>query len=156
MTLRELITTVTSKGFFSKTVTQLQVLHEDTNDIKQFIYKYGKVVDELLDLPGEDDTLHSLLIDECASVDGKSYISVTLHEKNGDDTYGVDFMDWNELIDLEIVDNISNELSAMLAHILYELTWWGYTRESINQQRAELENIKKDNIVPFDLSELDD
>lgn len=155
MTLRELIECVTTKGFFNKTVTQLQILHGDHPDTQQVIRKYRNVVDQMLDLPGDDKLNdHTIVIDTGVDAANNEYIKV--HLRCGqDNTWGVDFIDWNELIDLPIQDKISNELSGMLAHILYELTWWGFTRESVNQQRVELENISKDNLVEFNLDELD-
>ena len=155
MTLRELIECVTTKGFFNKTVTQLRILHGDHPDTQQVIRKYRNVVDQMLDLPGDDKLHdHTIVIDTGVDAANNEYIKV--HLRCGqDNTWGVDFIDWNELIDLPIQDKISNELSGMLAHILYELTWWGFTRESVNQQRVELENISKDNLVEFNLDELD-
>lgn len=155
MTLRELIECVTTKGFFNKTVTQLQILHGDRPDTQQVIRKYRNVVDQMLDLPGDDKLNdHTIVIDTGVDAANNEYIKVYLR-CGQDNTWGVDFIDWNELIDLPIQDKISNELSGMLAHILYELTWWGFTRESVNQQRIELENVSKDNIVEFNLNELD-
>ena len=155
MTLRELIECVTTKGFFNKTVTQLQILHGDHPDTQQVIRKYRNVVDQMLDLPGDDRLNdHTIVIDSGVDAANNEYIKVYLR-CGQDNTWGVDFIDWNELIDLPIQDKISNELSGMLAHILYELTWWGFTRESVNQQRTELENVSKDNIVEFNLNELD-
>ena len=155
MTLRELIECVTTKGFFNKTATQLQILHGDHPDTQQVIRKYRNVVDQMLDLPGDDKLNdHTIVIDTGVDAANNEYIKVYLR-CGQDNTWGVDFIDWNELIDLPIQDKISNELSGMLAHILYELTWWGFTRESVNQQRIELENVSKDNIVEFNLNELD-
>ena len=154
MTLRQLIEYVTTKGFFNKAASQLQVLHGEDKDTQHVIRKYRNVVDQMFDLPG-DDRLHdhTIVIDTGVDAAGSEYINV--HLRCGqNDTWGVDFIDWNELIDLPIEDNISNELSGMLAHILYELTWWGFSRESVNQQRKELEKVSKDNVIPFDLDEL--
>ena len=55
----------------------------------------------------------------------------------------MDFVDWNEIIDLKINDKVSRELSEMLAHVLYELSWWGFTNQSITDQRESAEINEK-------------
>ena len=62
--------------------------------------------------------------------------------------------DWNQLIDLPVVDETgSRSLATRLAVILYEITFWGRTRHSVLHE-AETLKFESDNIVPFSLDEL--
>ena len=158
MTLRELINHVTARGFFNKVGSHLQAMNTDWKDhaIEDLTKKYRRVVDEIADLPGGDDLHgHRIVIDQ-VSADGVSYIDVYMVDEQ-DQRWSIDFVDWNELVDLKIEDRISNEVSEMLAHILYEVTWWGLTRRSIVDQGQELLAAAEDtdNLITFSLSSLD-
>ena len=158
MTLRELINHVTSRGFFNKVGSQLQAMNSDWkhHSIEKLTEKYRRVVEEIADLPGGDDLHgHKIVIDQ-VSADGVSYIDVYMIDEH-EQHWSIDFVDWNELVDLNIEDRISNELSEMLAHILYEVTWWGITRRSVVDQGQELlvAADDKDNLLTFSLSSLD-
>lgn len=125
------------------------------HDITEITKSYRKVVDEIADLPGGDDlTGHVIVVDQ-VSADEISYIDVYMKDEQGQ-RWSIDFLDWNELVDLKIDDRISNEVSEMLAHILYEVTWWGRTRRSVTDQGKELlaEAQDKDNLLMFSLSSL--
>ena len=158
MTLRELINHVTARGFFNKVGSQLQVMNPDWkhHSVKDLTKKYRRVVDEIADLPGGDDLHgHRIVIDQ-VSADSVDYIDVYMIDEQ-DQRWSIDFVDWNELVDLKIDDRISNEVSEMLAHILYEVTWWGRTRKSVLDQGEELLSTaeREDNLLTFSLSSLD-
>ncbi len=103
------------------------------------------------DMIGCDMYDNNTIVVESQVIDNEEFSSVCLSD--GTETWSMDFTDWNGLIDLQVDDRVSIELSEMLAHVLYEITWWGFTRESINQQARELENTNKDNIIEVDWSE---
>lgn len=122
----------------------------DTEDI---ISTYRRVVDEIADLPGSDALENATIVIDQVSADSVSYIDVYI--KDADDArWGIDFIDWNDLVDLKVDDRISNEVSEMLSHILYEMTWWGHTRQSINDQAQDLLDQANDidNLIEFSLS----
>ncbi len=154
MTLRELINHVLDRGCLNKTINYIRQVDEVLCDkpIDKVFKAYTNACRELLELPGDDKYKDHTIQVKSAVVDGEEYSHVNLCV---DDTeYAMDFMDWNELIDLEIKDKTSRELSEMLAHVLYEITWWGFTRESVKQQRDELENVDHDDLIEFNLDEL--
>jgi hypothetical protein len=117
---------------------------------------YRRVVDEITDLPGSDNLSGTRIVVDQVSADGVSHIDVYIKDDK-DERWGIDFIDWNDLVDLKIEDRISNEVSEMLAHILYEITWWGHTRKSVNDQGMQMvrEAEDADNIIEFSLSGVD-
>ena len=154
MTLRELLNHVLNNGTFAKTVNYIRTVDDiiGKKPIADIFTAYTNAARELLELAGDDKYKDHVIVVDTAVQDGEEYSHITLYD--GDDHYALDFVDWNELIDLEIKDKISRELTQMLAHVLYEITWWGFTRESVKQQRDELENVDRDNLIEFNLNEL--
>ena len=110
----------------------------------------------MTDLPGCDNADERVLVINMNVDDDDEFIDVHMMDKSGD-KWGVDFSDWNELIDIPIDDKISTELSEMLAHVLYEITWWGMTARSIDDQRDDMIRMSSDtdNLLTFTLSSID-
>lgn len=154
MTLRELINHVLDRGTFTKTVNYIRNVDDiiQKKPIDDVFKAYTNATRELLELPGDDKYKDHVIVVDSVVQDGVEFSKVLLSD--GDTEYSMDFMDWNELIDLKIKDKTSREVSEMLAHVLYEITWWGFTRESVKQQRDELENVDHDNLIEFNLDEL--
>lgn len=154
MTLRELINHILDRGTFTKTVNYIRNVDDiiQKKPIDDVFKAYTNATRELLELPGDDKYKDHVIVVDSVVQDGVEFSKVLLSD--GDTEYSMDFMDWNELIDLKIKDKTSREVSEMLAHVLYEITWWGFTRESVKQQRDELENVDHDNLVEFNLDEL--
>ena len=150
MTLRELIHHVMDRGYFNKTVAFLHTVNDTFKDRKmEEVYSaYTNAIRELIELPGSEELEGWTIIVDSEEQDGEEYSDVYL----ADDQEGkaaMDFIDWIDIIDLPINDRISRELSEKLGHVLYEITWWGFTRSSVNQQREELEIKGEDAVVEF-------
>jgi len=94
------------------------------------------------------------IFDEC---EGKYYASVS--GKNGtlrkeeepeifkDDSeemsWGLDFTDWGEWLGMEIDSGTLASYSGLdiIAHCLWEMTWWGFTPEKVEAESRMLEEI---------------
>ena len=119
------------------------------------VEKYSGVIRELLDVTPDDELHdHVIVIKQAYDQNNNEYIDVHLENTQDGTTTAIDFIDWAKIIDLPIHDDISREVTQMLAHVLYELTWWGFTRESVRQQGDELIQMAQDkhNLVEFSLS----
>ena len=158
MTLRELINYVMDRGNFHKTVSFLHVTNTTFKErnIHDVTHMYSNMVSELLELPGSDELEKYTIVVESAEQDGEDFIDTHLIDSDLN-RVAMDFVDWNDIIDRKIDDKVSRELSEMLAHVLYELSWWGFTNQSITEQREELikqsENLE--NLIEFPLSGVD-
>ena len=151
MTFRELINHVMNRGNLSKCINYIRSVDSDINDkhIDTLFNRYTNTVRELIELPGSDTyTGHTLCIESLIDDDHETS---RMYMTDGKDKWAIDFIDWNDLIDLPIKDAISTEVSEMLGRVLYEITWWGFTRSSVLQQGQELSNIDKDNLIEIDL-----
>lgn len=142
-----------NRGMLPKTINYIRNVDEiiAAKPIDNVFKAYSNAVRELIELDGCDMYENNTIIVEPQVIDDVEYSHVYLSD--GTETWAMDFTDWNGLIDLQIDDKISVDVSEMLAHVLYEITWWGFTRESINQQARELEDLDKDNLIEVDWSE---
>ena len=52
--------------------------------------------------------------------------------------YSMDFVNWEELIDLQIEDLVGLSIADQIAHILYELTFWGWDNIEIQTQAQKM------------------
>jgi len=156
MTLRELLHHVMDRGYFNKTVAFLHTVNDTFKDRKmEDVYTaYTNAIRELIELPGSEELDGWTIVVDSEEQDGEEYSDVYLSNDN-EGKVAMDFIDWNDIIDLPINDKISRELSEKLGHVLYEITWWGFTRSSINQQRDELEEVGDSELIEFSLSGLE-
>jgi len=158
MTLRELLDHIKSRNLFNACVMYLHTINDDWNgkDFETLLKSYNNVALELSDLPGDDELAgHEIrLKDVTSEVQNIKESYVDVHLFDGESPWSVDFIDWNQLIDLPVVDETgSRSLTTRLAVILYEITFWGRTRHSVLHE-AETLKFDSDNIVPFSLDEL--
>jgi hypothetical protein len=160
MTLRELIQEVIQLNELESVATKITEIHPEWSGKKQqdVLKTYTRVAQEIEDLPGDDELQgHTIVIDLIENTlfnETETWVDVHLRDLEGD-KWAIDMTDWNGLVDLEIKDNISTKLSEKLAYILYEITFWGTTRESVIHESRQLEKISrdKDNMIEVTMEE---
>lgn len=146
MTLRELIEHCTSEGFFDDISTHLLSLREEWTDKDIVTKQYRRIADELLDLPGDDE-----LSDHVILIRRDEHRSVLLGYEES--VWSLDFVDWNCLVDLPIKDEVCRTLTERLARVLYEITFWGMTRESVLQQAEETRQASEGKLIEVSYEE---
>ena len=110
-------------------------------------HTYMKVCLELFGLQG-DDELKDHMIELVSTAEGQ--IDVRL--ANDTDVWSLDFVDWEQLIDLPIRDLVCSELSQRLAYVLYQITFWGVTRDSVLHERDQIQqHADMGNMIVVDL-----
>ena len=98
--------------------------------------RYSKVIDELMDLPKHNDMSHHLLLtQEKEHAAHVGYLDVDTGE-----IHALDFIDWVELIDLMIEDRSGWNMADQVSHVLWELTFWGWNRDTIRKGASDLMN----------------
>ena len=110
-------------------------------------HTYMKVCLELFGLQGDDELKDHMI--ELVSTD-EGQIDVRLARDT--DVWSLDFVDWEQLIDLPIRDLVCSELSQRLAYVLYQITFWGVTRDSVLHERDQIQqHADIDNMIVVDL-----
>ena len=172
MTLRELLHVVMDSGnlhkvcdivydkYYNQEWSSKEYDKEDVRD------SYAKVVQELLELPdckpadGTFNDIYKIRIRE--SIDDLDpekiikYIDVCLYLPKDNGTYAIDTMPWDKLIDMYLDDTISLPSREIAAHILWEITFYGFTNKAIEEARHRLDELSRridsgeEKLIPWD------
>lgn len=154
MTLRELIEYIYDNNLDTDLYTSIYNNYYTDKEytLPCIIDNYNNVVNEIVELPSYTGTDNHILV-ESIDDEGDSWVHVGLIDTATDDRFAVDFIDWSELVDLLIEDRVGLCHYDRLAHVLWELTFHGFTRESIKEQALKLE-YQPDDVLPLDLDDL--
>lgn len=160
MTLRELIQQISELDKFDELSEKIVDIHPEWNDksTSDVLKTYRRVAQEIEDLPGDNELEgHVIGIDIIENQlfgDTESWTDVHLLDPTGD-KWAIDMTDWNGLVDLEIKDNVCKTLTQKLACILYEITFWGTTRQAVIHESNQLEKLAedKDNLIEISVEE---
>ena len=144
MKLLDLANNVMNHGDFHKTVMCLAQTHHQDTSVQQVYMIYTDVMRELLESDANDKYAdHQLVLDDVVDEDThEEYMDVTL--KKQDETWAIDFIPWGDLLCCEVVDNVGMDTSNLLAHILWELTFWGWTNSDVQEQANTLSDSLSD------------
>ena len=93
--------------------------------------------DELESLPPSKNP-HWKISFEDRNREDQELIDVCWYSVEDDELYALDFVDWGELIDAEIQASDSTPHNEALAHILWEITFWGFSREQIKAESFKI------------------
>ncbi len=89
------------------------------------------------------------------------YVDTCYHNIKEDKTYAIDLTVWSELIDCEVKKLTDISDIECVAHMLWEITFYGFLEEKIKAVKEEMSELVKridsgeEKLIPFDLSELD-
>lgn len=163
MTLRDLVHAVMNTGNWNKVTSIIYDTYYTENDSRGAVDgAYMNVFAELIEMPvAKQDT--QIVIEQCTTViPGRDddttiekYVNVRLQDpKEG--ACSASYVEWTELVDMTIVDEIGLNMNEQLAHIIWEITFHGFSNESVKQAAAELSRqIDEVNECPDQLIEFD-
>ena len=157
MTLRETIDHVLVRGGQAHIHACIyNVYYRSKNrTFPEIMEAYGNVLKELQSLSTTKDTdWHIVLRDQ--TIDDEAVVDVHLYNTADDETYALDFIDWVDLIDLLVEDKIGLSQADQLAHILYELTFWGFDADQIKKERKLLEQASEEADHVTEVLDIDD
>ena len=80
---------------------------------------------------------------------------VCVLDEEKDELSAMDFISWEDLIDLEVFNAINLPNEEVLAAILWEITFWGFDEETIQKEKNKLqEAIDETNCEILSMDEL--
>ena len=157
MTLRETIDHVMSRGAQAHVHACIYNVYYRLKDktFPEVMSSYGNVIKELQSLPEKKDSNFHIVVE---SVVDNQEETVDVHIKNvvDGDTFAMDFIDWGDLVDLLIEDKTGLSQADQIAHILYELTFWGFTEGQVKHEKKLLERASKEAEQAIDILDIDD
>lgn len=139
MTLREGLNHVMDRGELIRVFTIIYNTYYRSTDpaFPDVIDKFTSVVRELLHTSSHGSTDVYIRLCE-AEIDKEYFVDITLYDSAEGCEYSMDFVNWEELIDLQIEDLVGLSIADQIAHILYELTFWGWDNIEIQTQAQKM------------------
>lgn len=144
MTLKQLIKECDYKSTFN-ILYKSHFLNWDEDRVRKMDIGFFSTWNELSRLDSKKDLKDNIYIVN-TKVENSSeqifdicYMSNKKEDKG--ELYAIDFIDWSDLINLEIIDGFNfNSNVEMLAHILYEMTFWGFSNKEVQGQSNKLKS----------------
>ena len=141
MTLRELLNKSSYKLVFNE-IYKNYYFRLPVEKVTLADISYQRAYSELKGKPPHDDGGRNIHISQAGSTEG-SYIDVCFYDRTQDSFYSLDLFPWSELIDCPIDRATNLDDSAALAHILWEITFHGFSEEVLSKQSRVLKILKE-------------
>ena len=154
MTLRELIEYVYDNDLDTDLFTSIYNNYYTNKKftLPDVIQRYSESIREIIELPEFNNMDYHILV-ESENSDGENWVDVSLIDTATNETLSVDYVDWSELVDLLIEDRVGLCHYDRLAHVMWELTFHGFSREEIKENALDLERLT-DESEEIDLDDL--
>jgi len=153
MTLRELLYRKSYKNIFN--VIYKTFLKDHPQDkVVDLSIKFEQAFRELKSVEQNNKTKNLVVLNEVEN-EKEQIIDVCFYDDHEDEHYALDFMDWGEIIDCEVIASKKFNQTTIVAHVLWEITFWGFNREKITEERKELNKAVKE-VEELDLEDLED
>ena len=133
MTLRALINQVLDAGGLTACIREIVNYYYsgDRRRIEPTDHALQLTVRELLELNNHKA--------ECNILVSHTPIEVSFYCEEEGETYALDLAEWSGIIDATILNKANLDDSELLAHILWEITFYGFTLEQVNESRMNVE-----------------
>ena len=157
VTVRELLHAALDTGMMHKALITIYNEYydienrfvNDKHNIEDINHIYSGVVRELLELTPDDSIADKYRVHICKREDDLDpdeiieYVDVCLYDIEGDQTCAIDLTPWSQLVNMFIEDVVDLKTYEVVAHLLWEITFYGYTSETMDQKRQELHDLSK-------------
>jgi hypothetical protein len=118
--------------------------HDNKLNLDNIEWLYSGVITNLIEIP-KSDPLNSIIL-TLVPVDefnDEEYVDVSIKPQNGK-ICAMDFLSWSEVIDAKIeVLGCSLDGGQIIAEILWEMTFYGFSESEIGNERNFLLNSMK-------------
>ena len=141
MTLRDLLRKCSYKNVFN-------IIHKEyykgkfpEEKIKEADQGYLHVYYELQSLKKKPSEEYQIYICREEDAGGEKFIDVALYCAEDEQVYAIDLTPWEDLIDAEIKNDTEFQQDKVLAHILWEITFYGFRAERVKLERIKLKEL---------------
>ena len=144
MTLRQLIT----QSNYKKVFNYIRVAYykgASRDEIIEADIGFRAAWDKLSSLSKNSDRANFLIFiseiyDDLAS---EYFIDVSLRDPVSDSIFSMDFSCWSEIIDLNIEDVVGLQNNELLSHILWQISFWGFSEGKSIKKKEQLAELWK-------------
>lgn len=149
LTLRELVNVIMDTGCITKVTDAVYEMYYEDQDPptpKPIVgMMYTDTIAEILNIEPDDEFIDKYEIYiTLEKTEDDSYINVGLLDKKENKPYSIDLQSWSKLVDLKITTTITVDIYCLLAHILWEITFYGMTDEDVMREAKDLEKLAED------------
>ena len=169
MTLKELINSVLDTGRVELMVSELYNTYytnrEESVTYIDILTVYISVIRGLLELTPDNKICDEFAIYLYSTAEGEMGAKdtcVSLYNKSEKSRYALDCTPWRELVNMEVIDDAELDEHCLLAHLLWEITFYGFSSSDVDRSTEELaelsERIKsgEEELYEFDIDDLDE
>jgi hypothetical protein len=136
MTLRDLLLKCSYKKVFNQIYRHYLKGRKDKEQISKLDVLYYGFFEMLKVLPKSTRDIDKIYVTHASG--DEPIVDVCFFNKNKDELLVLDFIDWGDIIDLEIYKTFQSSDEECLAHILHEITYWGFDKEILEKQKKML------------------
>ena len=145
MTLRDLLRKTSYHAIFN--CLHKEYYYKDPDDeVTEVSLAYRRVINKLLSYDMSPAPEYQILI---RAPEGESsektafFIDVCLQTSEDEETYAMDLVPWVELVDSEIHNEAKLNHDCAAAHILWEITFYGFTEDCVDKEKKEMQELIK-------------
>ena len=145
-TFRELLSKNSYKLVFNE-IHKFYLKDKPVDQKHNFDINFYSAWNELLKLNKGKKTNDKLYL---VQVDGdpdpsNPIIDVCMIDEEKDELFSLDFVDWTDLIDMNIEKPNNMSEKECLSHILWEITFWGFSNKQVAKERKKLKKSIEEN-----------
>ena len=136
MTLRELINSVPYKSVFNK-IYKLHYIDKSKDYVSGADLSFLSAWDELSKLEFSPNKKWNINVSE-RELEGERFLEALLYDREEEQDYAMDFVKWTDLIDCAVTHPSSYSHVDIVAAILWEITFWGFSAEQVQKESDKL------------------
>jgi len=136
MTFRELLFGCTYKKVFNEIYKNYLKKTKKKSEISELDIRYYDFYNFLKSLPFCKTSIDKIYITNTSG--DEPIVDVCFFDKNKDELFSLDFINWKDIIDLEVYKTLQLTDEESLAHILYEITFWAFDEKTLEKQKELL------------------
>jgi hypothetical protein len=169
MTFKELINNVLNTGKVEETMSVIcdtyYISRESPVSSIDIITGYTSVVRTLLEITPDDKNVskYNICIDQRPGDEPREVV-VNMYGISDETSYAIDLVPWRELLNMNVIrrPGCSLNLQELLGHILWEITFYGFTSSDIDREIIELKSLcdridsGEEELIEFNIDDLDD
>ena len=127
MTLRDLLRTTSYHAIFN-CIYKEYYYNDPDEEVTEMSLAYRRVRDTLLNYDPCQNKEYEIMIRAVEEEPTASFVDVCLYCLEDEETYAMDLTSWGDIIDAKIKNDLKERTdSELLAHILWEITFYGFT-----------------------------
>lgn len=140
MNLKDLISSVNYKSVFNIVYKEYYKDKKYSNSKMMDVdYAYSKVFENLKSKEINKEEKPLSIIFQILENEEEKFVDTCLYDEDEDELIALDFVSWDILLGYNINNPSNLSTEEMVAHLLWEITFWGFTEDKIKKEAETIE-----------------